>query len=117
MLLLASGMLAGILYRPLLVPWLLASGLFLFNYAASLLFLKGMTRLGTGAAAGLAVVSFLLRFVLLGASLVAVALVWPDRLVMTAVSFLVIYTLFFALETAVNLRSSKGDSTAQGGEA
>lgn len=115
---LAAGMIAGIFVRPLLVPWALASVLFLVNYAVSLIFLKAIARLSTAAAAGLALFSFFLRFGLLGLSLVAVALALPQYLLATAICFLLVYTLFMALEIAVGIkgRSVQGPPAA-GGEA
>lgn len=113
------GLVAGIIYRPLLVPWLLASGLFLVNFVFSLLFLAVMSHLKTSAAAGLAVVSFLVRFGLLGAGLLAVAILLPEYFVVTAVCFLVVYTIFFGIEIAIGLRGRNNmmQQTVKGGEA
>lgn len=112
------GLLAGMIYRPLLVPWLLAAGLFLINFAISLLFLKAMARLKTSAAAGVAVISFLLRFGLLGLGLLAVALALPDHFLATAICFLVVYTVFFALEIFMGVKGrGMVRPPAAGGEA
>lgn len=111
------GFFAGMFYRPLLVPWMLASGIFLVNYALSLLFFQAITRLSTSAAAGVAVISFLLRFGLMGLGLLGVALVLPEYLVATAICFLVVYTIFFAFELSMGVRGRKPASPpAAGGE-
>jgi hypothetical protein len=115
--LMAAGLGVGMVYRPLLVPWLLASGLIAVNFALSLLFLRAMAHLGTGAAAGVAVVSFMLRLGLMGLGLVAVAVALPDYLLMTAVCFLAVYTLFFALEIGSSVYGRGSGSSAQRGEA
>lgn len=115
---LGIGIVSGIFIHSLMVPWLLASALFIVNYILSLFFLGPIARLGTSAAAGLAVVSFMLRFGLLGLGLVAVALALPEYFTVTAICFLVVYTVFFALEIAVGVRGRKAASPpAQGGEA
>ncbi|MDO8736138.1 MAG: hypothetical protein Q7K29_03545, partial [Thermoleophilia bacterium] len=111
------GMVAGIIVRPLLVPWLLASCLFLANYSISLLFMRAIPRLSNAAAAGVAVMSFFIRFGLLGLALVGVALALPDQLVTTAICFLVVYTLFLVFEIAVGLKGRPvPDSPVTGGE-
>lgn len=116
--LLAAGMLAGIIVRPLLVPWLLASGLFLVNYVLSLIFLKAMSRLSSSAAAGVAVLSFVIRFGLLGLALIGVALGLKEQFLTTAICFLLVYTLFLVLEIAVGLKGRPAtESTTAGGEA
>jgi len=117
MVFLAAGLVAGIFIRPLLVPWLLASCLFLVNYALSLFFTRALTRLSTAAAAGVAVLSFGIRFGLMGLALIVVALTLKDSFLMTAVCFLLVYTLFLGLEIAVGLkgRTTAGPS-ASGGE-
>jgi hypothetical protein len=116
--LIAAGMVAGIIVRPLLVPWLLASGLFIVNYAVSLIFMRAIVRLSTSAAAGVALVSFFMRFGLLGLALVGVALALPEYFLTTAICFLLVYTLFLGFEITVGLkgRSGQGQPTA-GGEA
>ncbi len=112
------GFLAGMFYRPLLVPWLLASGIFLANYALSLVFFKAMTRLSSSAAAGVAVISFMLRFGLMGLALLAVAMALPQYLLATAICFLVVYTFFFAIEISMGIRGRRAVSPpAAGGEA
>ena len=113
----AAGLAAGMVYRPLLVPWLLASCLIAVNFALSLLFVKAMSRLSTGAAAGVAVISFMLRLGLMGLGLVAVGVALPDYLLMTAICFLIVYTLFFALDIGANIRSRGAvEAPAQRGE-
>ena len=112
---LAAGMVAGLIVRPLLVPWMLASGLFLLNYSVSLIFMRAIPRLSTSAAAGVAVLSFFLRFGLLALALTGVALGLRDYFLTTAVCFLLVYTLFLVFEIAVGL---KGRAVPQaGGEA
>lgn len=101
---LAAGMVAGIFVRPLLVPWLLASGLFLLNYSLSLIFMRAIPRLSTGAAAGVALLSFFLRFGLLGLALIGVALGLKQYFVTTAICFLLVYTLFLGFEIAVGVK-------------
>ncbi len=118
MVFLAAGLVAGIFVRPLLVPWLLASGLFIANYFISLLFMRAISRLTTAAAAGVALVSFFLRFGLLALALVAVALALPQLFLTTAICFLLVYTLFLGLEIVVGLKSrAVPKSPAAGGEA
>lgn len=114
---LAVGMVAGLVVRPLLVPWLLASCLFIVNYFLSLLFLKAIARLGTSAAAGVAVLSFFIRFTLMGLALVAVALALREYFVTTAVCFLLVYTLFMCLEIAAGLKGRGVARPPAGGEA
>lgn len=116
---LAAGMAAGFLVRPLLVPWILASGLFLLNYSISLFFLRAIPRLSTSAAAGVAVVSFLLRFGLLGLALIGVALALKQYFLITAICFLLVYTLFLVFEIAVGVKGQRAVSHPQapGGEA
>ena len=117
MLFLATGLVAGIFIRPLLVPWLLASCLFIANYAISLFFLRAINRLSTGAAAGIAIMSFIIRFGLLGLALVTVALTLPQYFLTTAVCFLLVYTLFLGLEIAVGIKGRAVSSPpAAGGE-
>jgi hypothetical protein len=113
------GLIAGIFIRPFLVPWLLASGLFLINFAFSLIFLAAMSNVKTTAAAGLAVVSFMIRFGLLGAGLLAVALILPEHLLITAVCFLAVYTIFFGIEIAIGIRGRNNmvQQTVNGGGA
>ncbi|MBE0430021.1 MAG: hypothetical protein IBX61_09170 [Thermoleophilia bacterium] len=101
---LAAGLGAGLVVRPLLAPWILASGLFVLNYSVSLFFMRAIPRLSTSAAAGVAVLSFFLRFGLLGIALVGVALGLREYFMTTAVCFLLIYTLFLVFEIAVGLR-------------
>lgn len=113
--LLAAGMLAGIFVRPLLVPWMLASGLFLVNYAVSVIFLKAIPRLSAPAAAGVAVISFVIRFGLLGLALVGVAVGLKEYFLTTAICFLLVYTLFLVLEIAVGLKGRPAPTA--GGEA
>jgi len=118
MVFLAAGIVAGIIVRPLLVPWLLASCLFLANYSISLLFMRAIPSLSNAAAAGVAVMSFFIRFGLLGLALVGVALALPEYLLTTAICFLIVYTLFLAFEIAVGLKGRPPipDSPAAGGE-
>ncbi|RJQ46586.1 MAG: hypothetical protein C4534_02530 [Gaiellales bacterium] len=113
------GLAAGVLYRPFLVPWLLASALFLVNFAFSLIFLAAMSRVKASAAAGIAVVSFVVRFGLLGAGLLAVALALPQHFLVTAVCFLTVYTIFFGIEIAIGLRGRNNmvQQTVNGGGA
>ena len=112
------GFLAGMFYRPLLVPWMLASGLFFANYALSLIFFSAMTRLTTSAAAGVAVMSFMLRFGLMGLGLMAIAMALPEYFLATAICFLVVYTFFFAIEISMGIKGRKPASPpAAGGEA
>jgi len=101
----AIGIVAGLLYRPLLVPWLLASSLFIVNYFVSMLFMNAALKLQTGAAAGIAVMSLLLRFGLLGLALLAVALTVPEQFVATSICFLGVYTISLALEIFLGVRS------------
>ena len=101
---LAVGVVAGLIYRPLLAPWLLASVLFIVNYFVSLLFMNAATKLKTSAAAGVAVMSFFLRFGLLALALVTIALTLRDQFLATAICFLVVYTLFMFVEIAVGLK-------------
>lgn len=118
MVFLAAGLVAGMIVRPLLVPWLLASCLFLVNYSISLLFMRAIPRLSNAAAAGVAVMSFFLRFGLLGLALVGVALGLPEYLLTTAVCFLLVYTLFLIFEIAVGLKGRPvTESPAAGGKA
>lgn len=114
--LLAAGMLAGIFVRPLLVPWLLASGLFLVNYALSLIFFKAMSRMTASAAAGVAVLSFVMRFGLLGLALVGVALGLKEYFLRAAICFLLVYTIFLVLEIAVGLKGRATHQATSGGE-
>ncbi len=100
----------------LLVPWLLSSAIFIMNYAISLLFLQAIGRLKAGAAAGVAVLSFLIRFGLIGLGLLLVALALPDHLLATALCFLAVYTVFLGLEIFVNLKA-RGVPSSSGGEA
>jgi hypothetical protein len=113
------GLVAGLIYQPLLIPWLLASGLFLVNLLVSIFFMAAMSRTKTSVAAGIAVVSFLLRFGLLGIGLVVVALALPEYFLVTAVCFLAVYTIFFGIEIAIGLkgRDSMVKHTAEGGGA
>ncbi|MEK6536175.1 MAG: hypothetical protein AABZ63_01675 [Actinomycetota bacterium] len=104
MVFIAAGLVAGIFIRPLLVPWLLASSLFILNYSLSLLFMRPISRLAAGAAAGVALVSFFLRFGLLGLGLIAMALALPEYFLTTAICFLLVYTLFMGLEIAVGIK-------------
>jgi hypothetical protein len=114
----AAGLVVGYFVKPLLVPWALSSGLFCVNYFLSILFLRAMPRLTSSAAAGVAVLSFVLRFGLLGLALVGVALALPERLLATAVCFLLVYTLFMVLEIAVGIKTrTVSQSPAAGGEA
>jgi hypothetical protein len=118
MVFIAAGMVAGIFIRPLLVPWLLSSSLFILNYSLSLLFMRPISRLATGAAAGVALLSFFLRFGLLGLGLIAMALALPEYFLTTAICFLVVYTLFLGLEIAVGIKGrTVADQPAAGGEA
>ena len=115
---LAAGMIAGIFVRPLLVPWILASGLFLINYSLSLIFMKAISAMSTAAAAGVAVLSFVIRFGLLGVALVGVALGLKEYFLTTAICFLLVYTLFLVFEISVNAKSRPaGTSSVPGGEA
>lgn len=114
----ALGLAAGLFIRPFLVPWLLASALFLVNFVFSLVFLAAMSHVKTAAAAGIAVVSFIIRFGLLGAGLLTVALVLPEYFVITAVCFLAVYTIFFGIEIAIGFRGRNNmiQHTVNGGE-
>lgn len=116
---LAAGMAAGLLVRPLLVPWILASGLFLLNYCVSLFFMRAIPRLSTSAAAGVAVLSFFLRFGLLALALFGVALALRQYFLTTAICFLLAYTLFLVMEIAMGIKGRRGVSRrpAAGGEA
>ncbi len=117
MVFLAAGLAAGIFVRPLLVPWLLASGLFLANYSIQIFFMKAISRLSTAAAAGVAVTSFIMRFGLLGLALVAVALTLREYFLTTAICFLLVYTLSLGFEIALNLKGRAVSSPpAAGGE-
>ena len=117
MVFIAAGLAAGVIVRPLLVPWALASCLFLLNYSISLVFMKAIPRLPTAAAAGVALVSFFLRFGLLALALIGVALGLRQYFLTTAICFLLVYTLFLGLEIAVGLKGrSVSGSTAAGGE-
>lgn len=99
------GLVAGLIAGPVfLVPWLLSSGLFLVNFVLSLIFLAAMSRVKASAAAGIAVMSFMVRFGLLGVGLLAVALTLRDYFLVTAVCFLVVYTIFFGIEIVIGLR-------------
>jgi hypothetical protein len=111
------GLVAGIFVRPFLVPWLLASLLFLVNFVFSLVFLAAMSNVKTSAAAGIAVLSFVVRFVLLGAGLLTVALILPEHFLITAVCFLAVYTIFFGIEIAIGIRgrNSMIQQTVKGG--
>ena len=100
----AAGMLVGLLVHALLLPWLLSSAIFVVNYALSLLFLAPMARLQAGAAAGVAVLSFLIRFGLIGLGLLLVALALPQYFLATAICFLAVYSAFLLLEIFVGLK-------------
>ena len=114
---LATGMVAGIFIRPLLVPWALASCLFFLNYSISLVFMKAVPRLPAAAATGVALVSFLLRFGLLALALIGVAVGLKQYFLTTAVCFLLVYTLFLGLEIAVGLKGRPvPGSPAAGGD-
>ncbi|MFA6001689.1 MAG: hypothetical protein WC828_06190 [Thermoleophilia bacterium] len=104
MVFLAVGVIAGLIHRPLLVPWLLASCLFIVNYFVSMLFMNAATKLKTSAAAGVAVMSFFLRFGLLALALITVALTLRDQFLATAICFLIVYTLFMGVEIFVGLK-------------
>jgi hypothetical protein len=118
MVFLAAGLVAGMIVRPLLIPWLLASCLFLANYFLSMLFMRAIPKLSNAAAAGVAVMSFFIRFGLLGLALVGVALGLPEYFLTTAICFLLVYTLFLVFEIAVGLKSRPvTDSPVAGGEA
>ena len=115
---LAAGIVAGLIYRPLLVPWLVASCLFTINYFVSMLFMNAAANLKVGAAASVAIMSFFLRFGLLGMALVTIALTMRERFLATAICFLVVYTLFMGLEIAVGIRGRTiTRPPATGGEA
>ncbi len=116
MVFLAAGLAAGIVVRPLLVPWLLASCLFIANYSISLLFSRAIPRLSVSAAAGVAVTSFLMRFGLMALALIAVALTLKEYFLTTAICFLLVYTLFLGLEIAVGLKSRTVSGGTAGGE-
>lgn len=111
------GLIAGVIVRPFLVPWLLASGLFLVNFIFSLIFLAAMSHVKSSAAAGIAVISFMVRFGLLGLGLLAVALLLPDHFLVTAVCFLAVYTIFFGIEIAIGIkgRTNMIQQTVNGG--
>jgi len=114
---LAAGMVAGIFVRPLLVPWLLASCIFMANYSISLLFSRAIYKLSVPVAAGVAIMSFVIRFGLIGLALIAVALALKEYFLTTAICFLLVYTLFFALEIAVGIKGRAVSSpSATGGE-
>ena len=102
------GLLVGVLDRPLFAPWALAAGIFAVNYGLSLPFMPLIARLNAGAAAGVAILSFLIRFGLIGLGLLLVALALPNYFVMTSICFLVVYTAFLTLEIFVGLRSRAG---------
>lgn len=102
---------AALFVHPLLVPWLLASLIFTLNYAISLLFLLAINRLKTTAAAGVAVLSFLMRFGLIGLGLLTVALALHDYFLATAICFLVLYTAFLGLEIFVNIKTRTMSAT------
>ena len=112
------GLLAGMFVRPLLVPWMLSAAIFIVNYGLSLLFLQSMGRLKAGAAAGVAVLSFLIRFGLIGMGLLLVALALPVYFMATALCFLVVYTVFVGLEVIVGLkyRDRDGRTASAGGK-
>ena len=77
MVFIAAGLVAGIFIRPLLVPWLLASSLFILNYSLSLLFMRPISRLASRRrrrGAG----EFFPPVRLLGLGLIAMALALPD---------------------------------------
>ena len=85
--------------------------------SVSLFFMKAITRLSTAAAAGVAVMSFVIRFGLLGLALVGVALALPEYFLTTAICFLLVYTLFLVFEIAVGLKGRTVSSPpAAGGE-
>lgn len=113
------GLIAGFFVRPFLVPWLLASGLFLVNFVFSLIFLAAMSHVKASAAAGIAVISFMVRFGLLGLGLVAVALTLPEHFLITAVCFLAVYTIFFGIEITIGIkgRTNMIQQTVNGGGA
>ena len=109
--------LAALLFvRQLLAPWLLASLILLANLGLSLLFMQAIRRLKAAAAAGVAVLSFLVRFGLIALGLLVVALALPDYLLSTAICFLAVYTVSLGLEIFVNLKAKTVASSA-GGEA
>ena len=117
MVFLAAGLAAGVVVRPLLVPWLLASCLFILNYTISIFFMRAIPRLSTAAATGVALVSFFLRFGLMAIGLVGVALGLREYFLTTAICFLLVYTLFLGLEIAVGLKGRPvSNPTATGGE-
>jgi hypothetical protein len=116
MVFLAAGLVAGIFIRPLLVPWLLASCLFIVNYAISLLFSRAIYRFSVPAAAGIAIMSFVVRFGLIGLALIAVALALKEYFLTTAICFLLVYTLFLGLEIAVGLKGRAVSHPPAGGE-
>jgi hypothetical protein len=117
MVFLAAGLVAGMFVRPLLVPWLLASCLFLVNYFLSILFMRAIPKLSNAAAAGVAVMSFFIRFGLLALALVGVALALPEYLLTTAICFLLVYTLFLVFEIAVGVKGRPvSDAPVAGGE-
>ncbi len=104
----AVGLLLGLVVRPLFAPWALAAAIFAVNYGLSLPFMPLIGRVSAGAAAGVAVLSFLLRFGLIGLGLLLVALALPQYFVSTAICFLVAYTAFLGLEIFVGLRGRTG---------
>lgn len=99
-----AGVVAGLLVPGLLVPWLLASSLFMVNLILFLVFFRFMARVGPAAAAGVAVLSFLFRFGVMGLGLALMALLLPGYFLAAAVCFLVVYTLFLGLEIAAGLK-------------
>lgn len=102
------GLLLGLLVRPLFAPWALASAIFVLNYGMSLPFMPLIGRLNAAAAAGIAVISFLIRFGLIGLGLLLVALALPQYFVSTAICFLAVYTVFLGLEIFVGLKGRAG---------
>lgn len=98
----------GLFVRPVLVPWLLASLLFLVNLGLSLVFFRLLARFSPAAAAGLALLSLALRLGLVALGLLLAGWLLPAYFAATAVSFLVVYTLFVGLEIVMGLKLRPG---------
>ena len=113
----AAGVVAGLFNRPLLAPWLLSAALFAANLALSLVFFRVLARLSPAAAAGLAMLSLVLRLGLVALGLALVGWLLPGHFAATAVSFLVVYTIFVGAEIAMGLKARPQSGAAGKGSA
>lgn len=111
----AAGLLMGLMAPVLIAPWLLAAVIFFVNYGLSLAAFRLTLRLGTAAAASMALAAFMLRLAFIGLSLVLVAVYLRDYFLATALSFLVLYTVYLGLEVAMSARQRPGGGPAAGG--